>query len=643
LLNAIESLTADMDEPDMPPVTHNDHEYGLVAFCMNNAMTALEDAKNLPNKFKQEGNAKFWVVKHFFQENRKRLLFVLREQDIQGYVHRVETAIAGLGIAIHAASLARTNDACVPTVVKCKTATHVERLTLVIRYAENKKAIADLTGQLVKTSEKLEKSYKESRDKKEPTTVHLVVTSATRHSRASRAIPWLPSRRKRHSQAVVASPIEVSSQPAVIHKQPRVNTPPIQEQHLVVGGAVSPEPSHDQIEHASEICLEAISHIMPPFSNIAYEIPPLGRQVNDISITCEDGSEAFIPAGSFHEDSHEGIEDAEASSALVKATDKDVIPHSNAEELLDFLAKRHVPDRSPSPDGTTSTKSVKIGSVFDFKFVYLNNEHASESVKSDSSILRFLCVHRFLLNDRLPEIVARRPCDEFPQCGHTKIDQLDGGVSARELFASDMGYIMLAPYVEGREPQHIRPYKEFDAFIYEECTEPCSHTRVEETEKENIGVHCMIPLHLFALVGTSPEYSDTDENLSISDEARSNKAYVGDEDYTSYERGSEDGEDDDDIMGVGPFFSVPCLFCRKAALRPTAEGVKTSNSVVSYGCHTYGYRCARCEKISWITGARQAGFEDEWSQNDEERLTATNYLTNTAAQMTLPFLKRFFG
>ncbi len=104
-----------MDGPSKVVVTHNGREYGLIEFCLNNAKTALEDAISLLSAFKRsKGNWNLRNIKKKLLEKSKRLLWVLQEQDIEGCLQRVETAMVGLSIAIHAALLARTNTACVP-------------------------------------------------------------------------------------------------------------------------------------------------------------------------------------------------------------------------------------------------------------------------------------------------------------------------------------------------------------------------------------------------------------------------------------------------------------------------------------------------------------------------------------------------
>ena len=103
---------------------HDHRNYGLIDFCTKNAETALGDAKRLLNKFKQEKNVKVRRLKSLLQNNGKRLLFVLKEQEIEYYISRVEKAMFGLGITLQAASLVRTNTACVPFLLASTEGSH---------------------------------------------------------------------------------------------------------------------------------------------------------------------------------------------------------------------------------------------------------------------------------------------------------------------------------------------------------------------------------------------------------------------------------------------------------------------------------------------------------------------------------------
>ncbi len=165
----------------------------------------------------------------------------------------------------------------------------------------------------------------------------------------------------------------------------------------------------------------------------------------------------------------------------------------------------------------------------------------------------------------------------------------------------DIGAVILAPHGGDRSPRVIRLFEGFDTLVYEKCTGLCGHTQVEVGDaEESAVVHCTDPFRILALVGTLPE--------GLKDEE------ISDDEENSSDGGSDDGDDGDDgddeagVSGTGPFPSVPCLFCRKAALNPKLRGEKTSKSVIRYGNHSYGYSCARCQKTSWITGAQPVGF-----------------------------------
>ncbi len=497
---------------------------------------------------------------------------------------------------------------------------------------------------MAESFERLEKCHEGSTSKQDRRTTHLIVRPLQVPSRRRfwRIISSAPGKHTRQAQTIQAATTEAPPHLAVPHDQPQIDMLPDLEHDLMTASAASQDPPDYQLGHASEMSPDTPSHESPSL-DVGCEFPSIPEQVDDIEITCEDGSIAFIPAGTDRGDGDEGIK---TQMALVKATDKlsitrtpqDAnIPLSDADELLDFLAKGAPADGVPAPDGTASAKSATITSLFRLKFESKNSEDDADGAKSDPPIIRFLCIERFFLlqEENSSEIVARRPCHQFPRCDHAHIQLLGGGVSANELDDSDVGAVILAPQRDDRDLRAVRLFKGFETFVYQKCTGPCDHTQAEVGDAmEDAVVHCIRPLRMLALVGTAP--------IGSGDEETSDDEHSSD--------GSSDNSGDEAVAhAMGPFRSVPCLFCRKTALNPELKGEKTSESVIRYGTHSYGYRCARCQKISFITGAQPVGFEGEATGDDSEReltvalVSSAAGLPVTAGQVQVPRWANWFG
>ena len=196
-----------------------------------------------------------------------------------------------------------------------------------------------------------------------------------------------------------------------------------------------------------------------------------------------------------------------------------------------------------------------------------------------------------------------------------------------------MRVAILAQHGHDHHQRLVRLFKGFETFVFERCAGPCGHTQAEVgDEEENVVVYCIRSLRLLALVGAWPFDLD-EEETSDDEEYSSNKG----------NKGSDDGSDEAGAQGTDPFMfrSVPCLFCHEMALNPKLEGEKTSVSVVRYGTHSYGYRCGRCQKISWITGAPPAEFEEESRDHSEEEPAAAT--TDTSSPGRLGGWAKFFG
>jgi hypothetical protein len=604
-------------------VTHNGCDYGLIEFCENNAQTALEDANKLLRKFARlKSSVKLrHHIMEYFRKKGQQLCWAF-DEELHGCIQRVETAMIGLSVAIHVALLARTDTTCVAQLPTYLTyfsfqANQSGKLTRQTSHNDNKRALDDLTEQLAENFEKLEKYHQGGVGKQESKTIRLIVRPQSRPlaRRLSRAISSAQSKLSRQPQTIQTSAGDVSSDPVLAQDQSQAGGLSVLGQDLMAAGAPSEDPSGDQLGHAPEIALDSLSE-SPSLPDASYEALSLTEQADDdIEITCQDGSIVFIPGGNVHDDGEGGTE---TRMAFVKGTDELPIarirqdtkaPLSDAEELVEYLHKDGPTDEGSRPVGAAA-KSVNITSHFYLEFTSNDSEDDASSVLSDPSIIQVLCVKRLVLLNGNPVHggVALRPCHQFPGCDHTKIELLGDGMPESELLRLDTGIFVSVWHGHHHKSRVVRLFKGFETFVYEKCTEPCGHTQLELHEtgdpEEDAVMHCMSPFHAFALVGTLPGGSDGGETSS--------------EDDCSRDGDSGHSDDEAGVNEMGPFRSVPCLFCRKTALNPKLMGQKTSESIVRYGTHSYGYRCARCRKISWITGAQPIGVEDAATSDDSE-------------------------
>ena len=93
--------------------------------------------------------------------------------------------------------------------------------------------------------------------------------------------------------------------------------------------------------------------------------------------------------------------------------------------------------------------------------------------------------------------------------------------------------------------------------------------------------------------------------MSQSEESgeRSGRSGSRSEEEGDDESDEDDENSEDEADGLGPFRSVPCLHCRESAWDPReVERQEPENAIVRHGTHSYGYRCRRCKRVSWILG-----------------------------------------
>jgi len=194
-----------------------------------------------------------------------------------------------------------------------------------------------------------------------------------------------------------------------------------------------------------------------------------------------------------------------------------------------------------------------------------------------------------------------RPCERFPRCDHARVQVLNRAFEAEEGFRV-RAFLVFSKYEKQIQLIEPAPGLRVEVPVLPKCEGQCNHTLVEADDDAAATAGCLKPAYFATWfmcdsIGAE-EDDDTDEDES--DEDGSN------------EDESDDGanqSDDDQQHGIGPFRSVPCFFCRKRALRPTLEEEET-RALVAEGTHSYGYRCARCRNISWVTGVRDQGLEN---------------------------------
>ncbi|GKT47742.1 uncharacterized protein ColSpa_07923 [Colletotrichum spaethianum] len=315
-------------------IVHNNQNVGLIEFCVNNVRNARDDAVEILSKFEQKGSSKFSSVTRFFSRMGKQLLFVLQEQNIQGYSERVETAMAGLGIALHVALLAKTQDA----------------------HDDNKKAISDLTKHLAANLDKLENNHQETRRNQENKTIHVVVAPAHHRYLSWKATQRSRSKHTRQPRIAQTSTTEVLNQPVVASELPQVGFSPGPQRDLSVESSGSSDGMQRLPEHVRERRLESLAHACRT-PDTGCELPPLDEQADNIEVRCEDGSVAFITAETTHDDTNEVI-DAEKTRvnmsdqlSITRTTQDGNSPHCDADDLLEFLA-----NDAPGKDYPTSVE-----------------------------------------------------------------------------------------------------------------------------------------------------------------------------------------------------------------------------------------------------------------------------------------------
>lgn len=116
---------------------------------------------------------------------------------------------------------------------------------------------------------------------------------------------------------------------------------------------------------------------------------------------------------------------------------------------------------------------------------------------------------------------------------------------------------------------------------------------------------------------TAIDTSQSKESEEGSDESGSGSEEEGDDESDEDDEDEDDEDDEDSKVGgqqdedeadkLGPSRSVPCLHCHKKAWDPREVTLQEpENAIIRHGTHSYGYRCRRCNRVSWISGTPQS-------------------------------------
>lgn len=455
-----------------------------------------------------------------------------------------------------------------------------------------------------------------------------------------RVLPRFPGKRDRQRQAIQVPEISSAVDTAMLagSELRAIQAPDVQTDVALV-----PFSHSEDHEGSRQKILAGNLRVLATMASdpgVASGLPSIGGDDNNIEIVFEDGSAAFIPAqartGFCDEANGDAVTSVRISQELsiIHPPFDKTVSTSDAQELLEFLGRDQTEAGAIGDDIDVPMTLVRLQSCFMFKFK-MSDRSNEDYASPETTKLRYLCVET--LDPHLPDrkidtmsaITAQKPCDQFPFCEHVKIDQLDGGKSTSELLQSTMGHVMFLVDAKGLETARRVPlFSQIDGSVYSHrCSETCDHTQIEERGRDIEGdtamARCMEQIWLVAMIGRIGTTDDSDDDTESDRDAQlgplhSLIAMIGRIWRTNGSDGSDDSGDDtesDQDVAVGPFHSVPCLFCRGPALSPQMEETEELDSVVAYGRHSYGYTCARCHQVSWITGVKQAGFEQSSETN----------------------------
>ncbi|KAK1569877.1 uncharacterized protein LY79DRAFT_571012 [Colletotrichum navitas] len=421
LLEAVKGLTDNMDGLDKVVIQRDNRKYGLIDFCMENTILTLNNATSFLNKFESLNKGRVARLKERLSRKGNMLKFVIQDEDVAACIRNIETAMAGLGIAIHAISLARTNDG----------------------FNENRLAIGDLTKQLSDALEKIDKRHQESITREKQTPVRYAVE--TRRRKLQR---FLPSS-DRQRQTIQAPEISSVVGAVIPHPELRAVETPIMQPGLA---SVPSHHSEDQ-GGTTRQTLEENPEALAAAANTSGAANGMhGDEAVDDAVVC-----VRIPQ--------------EASITHVPADKTEST--SDAQRLVDFLRNDEAGDEALDDDLDAETTLIKVQSCFVFRFK-LSAGDSENDEPLDTAKLRYLCVKTLIpgsqnsnSDGQASQITAQKPCNRFPLCEHIKIDQLDEGKPATELLQSDMGHVIFISDAEGLDPARCVPlFSQIDGSAY---------------------------------------------------------------------------------------------------------------------------------------------------------------------------------
>jgi hypothetical protein len=335
-----------------------------------------------------------------------------------------------------------------------------------------------------------------------------------------------------------------------------------------------------------------------------------------IEVTFSDGTIVEIPPGQkprLIEGSGDKLDAAGGSSDLTVWKSPSPQPPSDAQALVNFLtldeeATESAIDLRLVPSGTIALDCDSYITVLSQP--ESDSQLGFEDSETNPYDLGFLCIKRISIADDSPrpdvfDVLELVHLCEQP-CHHAKVWMINEVTSLETL---GVCLITMIQSFNSAHPSPININHHIRLTVYEICRHACTHTQVQTS---STSTKCISQLCLYACCAKKPSQSEdseegSDENGSGSEDEGDNESSGDDEgrDDEDSEVGAHESEDEADKLG--PFRSVPCLHCRKRAWNPrevTRQG--SENAIIRHGTHSYGYRCRRCNRVSWISGTQQS-------------------------------------
>lgn len=357
----------------------------------------------------------------------------------------------------------------------------------------------------------------------------------------------------------------------------------VQHQRLADGGVTAHRFDHHtghEGEDAPEE--ELVNTIEVVFASGAIvHIPPDGQPV---LISEPKPGNAVILAGQSDQDSE-----------LPALGEIEAVPMADANDLIDFICGRESASESADP----SSQWIRILDVprnTGLKFIERGTiSEGNAEDQSGSEHLEFLCLQKMDIEDgKDPSLEAVPQC--LQPCYHIQVTLLGGGVTRNSLREKDTLTIV--------------------------ATQPIGSTQVHFVDPDGVMRFGLEGGPVDTLLFTAVHQSDRDATWAYGPRLLAWPRILTE----------ADSDDEDEPDAVGPFRTVPCFFCRKPARRPEMVEKRSTGALVQFGTHSYGYKCARCGKLSWITGTRQQGLEiatDDDSNPDVDDLDSDDNVSSS--------------